>query len=755
MIGTALSRIMGYVRIFVFAYVFGSTGLADVLTAVIRIPESLRNLFAEGALSSAFIPTLSTALVQDASGERARRVVSNLMTFVVLLLVPLCTLGVLFNSQIVGALVHFNDTKLYLSASADGTRLAAAADDGAFHYSADGGLTWSDARSEHKWAAFALAAGGTRAVGAVKNGSLYLSADGGKTWRALQSAGERPWSAVALSGDGSVAAAATEGGYFGVSRDGGATWSAAFTGAWRSSWTAAAVSPDGRTLVAGGPDGRFILSADGGASWTEGRGPADTHWVGLAVADGGRTLLATGSDGYLYRSRDAGTTWSRLDGAGRKAWSSATLAGDGKTMFAAVSEGSYYRSVDGGETWTERSGAGVYRWKMKLTETLFPYDVWFLLFISLSAVLMGALNAKQVFVIPAVTPILFSVTVIASVLWLPLPLEYRMIAGIVSGGLAQVLFQIPSFLRARFRFLPDFRFNNPDFKRVILQWLPVVASASIFVINNNIAGAFASTLEAGSMTALYNATIFFQLPLGIFSQSVITVLFPRLSRQAALGRTEDLKETLRYGLRFMLVLLVPSTLLLAFLGEELIGLTLQHGAFTRAGTLQASAVLAAFALGLFPTGVVNLFQRVFYSLKDYKRPLAVAGLILVLDVGLSLVLKETPLRVAGLALASSVAFAGGLVLFVVLARRRLGFLGLRRILASGLKVLISNVPLALLVVGYLLLVRPAAQVLAFGPRLAILLGLGAAAVGITFAMYLVLKVDIVEDIIKGRLKRRA
>ncbi len=759
MIGTALSRIMGYVRVFVFAYVFGSTGLADVLTAVIRIPESLRNLFAEGALSSAFIPTLSTALVRDPSGERARRAASNLLAFVFVLLVPLCTLGVVFNRQIVGALVHFNDTKLYLAASADGSRLAAAADDGAFHVSRDGGKTWTDTRSEHKWAAFALAGDGARAVGAVKNGYLYSSTDAGASWRPLPAAGRRDWSAVGLSGDGRIAAAGTGEGLLLISRDGGSTWSeATAAGGWRepaAGVEALALSSDGSVILVGTSDGSLAVSRDSGVSWTRRTGKGGRSWAWLSIAADGKTVLGAGSDGYVYLSGDAGAAWTRLDAAGRKTWSSVSISADARSFFAAVTEGTFYRSRDRGATWTEEKGAGAYRWKMDLTERLFPYDVWFLLFISLSAVLMGALNAKQKFTIPAFTPILFSVTVIASILWLPLPLAYRMIVGIVSGGLVQVLFQIPSFVRARYRFAPDFRFGNADFRQIVRQWLPVVGSASIFVLNTIVAQAFASTLEAGSVTALYNAGVYFQLPLGIFSVSIITVLFPRFSRQAALGLTDDLKESLRYGLRFMFTLLVPSTLLLVFLGEDVIGLTLQHGAFTRAGTLQASGVLTAFALGLLPTAVVNLFQRLFYSLKDYKRPLAVAALILAVDVGLSIVLKETPLRVAGLALASSVAFSAGLALFVALARKRLGRLGLKSLARSGSKVLVANVPLAGLAAAYLVFVRPAVAGLGFLPRLAVLLGVGLASAGITLAMYLVLKVEIVDDILKGRLKRRA
>jgi putative peptidoglycan lipid II flippase len=502
MVCTALSRVLGFVRMFVFAFLFGHTGTADVINAVFRIPESLRMLFAEGALSSAFIPTLSTALVEDPSGERARRIVRNLLGFILAAVLPLCVLGVFFSRQLTGLLINFSDPQM-----------------------------------------------------------------------------------------------------------------------------------------------------------------------------------------------------------------------------------------------------------MDLAGELFPYIIWFLPAISLSAILMGALNARHRFGVPAITPILFSLTVIASLLWLPVPLPYRMITGIVSGGLAQVLFQLPAFLRARYSVRPDFRFNNKDFKRVLVQWLPVVFSASIFAVNNIVANLFASGLEPGSVSALQYAVIYFQLPMGIFANSIITVLFPRLSRQAALNDHDGLKETLRYGLRFMLLLLVPSTLLLVFLGEDVIGFTLQHGAFTRAGTLQTNPVLTGFSLGLFSTGALFLFQRLFYALKDYRRPLVTAGIILAVDVGLSFLLKETSLRVTGLALANTIAFTVGVGIFAVLARSRLGRLGLRRLVFSGFRVAIGNIPLGIIIAAYLLWARPAAADWSFWARLILLGATALVGFAATIGMYVILKIDIIKDIIKERFRK--
>ncbi|HEQ72377.1 MAG TPA: murein biosynthesis integral membrane protein MurJ, partial [Spirochaetia bacterium] len=385
---TTLTRIMGFVRMFVFAYFFGNTATADVINAVFHIPNSLRMLFAEGALSSAFIPALSSSLVADPTGERARRIVRNLFGFIIVLLIPLLGAATLFSAQVVGTLIPFKD-------------------------------------------------------------------------------------------------------------------------------------PDSQALAA----------------------------------------------------------------------------------------------------------------------ELFRWISWYLFFISLSAILMGALNAKQRFVVPAIVPLLFSVTVILSLTLLPIPLEYRMVAGILTGGVAQVLMQVPAFFRARYSLMPSFRFKNPEFLKILAQWVPVVLSASIFSINQLFANFFAAGLAKGSVSALQYAVVYFQLPLGIFANSVIIVMFPRMSSQVAREDRSGLKESVRYGLRFILLLLVPSTLMLIFFGEDLISVTLQHGAFTREGTLLTAGVLSAFAVGLFASGALAFFQRLFYSMKDYIRPLVTAVVMLAVDVGFSLVLK--------------------------------------------------------------------------------------------------------------------
>jgi putative peptidoglycan lipid II flippase len=202
-------------------------------------------------------------------------------------------------------------------------------------------------------------------------------------------------------------------------------------------------------------------------------------------------------------------------------------------------------------------------------------------------------------------------------------------------------------------------------------WLPVVATSSVYTINEQIAIFFATGLEDGSASAMSNALVFWQLPFGVFSASITTVLFPRMSRQAGVGDTEGLKTTLEYGLRYLILLLVPSALVISFLAKEIIAVALQRGNFLPENTLLTARVLIAYNLGLLPVGAFNFFQRYFYARDNYKTPLVTAFFACIFDIVLSLLLKETSLRVAGLALANSLAFTVGLALMWLRARASL------------------------------------------------------------------------------------
>ena len=392
--------------------------------------------------------------------------------------------------------------------------------------------------------------------------------------------------------------------------------------------------------------------------------------------------------------------------------------------------------------------------KAPLARTLLRWEFNYILPVSLGALAMAVLNSHGRFAVSALSPLVFSLGIILCLVFLRAPLgPVSMGVGVLAGGVLQLAVQMPSLVRLGYTIAPSFRFSDPAFRTTLALWLPFVASASVFTLNQFVAQRFASGLEDGSVSALQNAVTVMNLPIGIFTASIMTVLFPRLSAHAARGEMEDLRGTVAYGFEFLLALLVPSSVVLAMFGREIVAVAFQRGMFTAADTLRTWPVLTAYAVGLAALSLYQFLQRLFYSLKDYRTPLASALLVAAVDIGLSLWLKETRLRAAGLAAANSAAFAVGFVFLAVLARRRIGAYGAARILAGAGKAVAAALPLAGLLAASRMLCPDlwrTAGTLAGAGRVA---GILAGAALATLAMFALLRMPFATELLRSRRKK--
>ena len=375
----------------------------------------------------------------------------------------------------------------------------------------------------------------------------------------------------------------------------------------------------------------------------------------------------------------------------------------------------------------------------------------YILFVSLSALVMAVLNSHGKFTVPALSPLMFTLATVLSLLFFHGRLGVlAMGVGVFVGGILQLACQLPALRRQGYTLLPSFRLANPDLLRTAKLWLPYLASASIVTINQFFAQYFASGLEDGSVSAITNSVMFLQIPIGIFTTSVATVTFPAMSRQAAQGNTEALRDTVSYGIQFLLVLLVPSSILLCLFGREIIAAAVQRGRFTPDATLMAARALTGYALGLLSMGIYTFLLKLFNSYKSFIVPLVSAVSIAALDIILSLILKETPLRVSGLAYANSIAFTAGSIMLLVLARRRLGRFDGRKIIVTLGKSVIGSIPMTVLLVGFLQW-KPDLWVHGGALRSTGLIAAACvASVGLTVVMYLALRVPYLTDLLRRR-----
>lgn len=325
--------------------------------------------------------------------------------------------------------------------------------------------------------------------------------------------------------------------------------------------------------------------------------------------------------------------------------------------------------------------------KFSLTVLLTRIMLPFLLFISFAAVLMGALNTKRVFFIPALAPAMLNITIIIAIVSLVSFFNQPIIVvaiGVAVGGFIQFVFQLPSFYKSGYRlgFVPKFR--HPGLKRMAVLLLPATLALAVNQVYIIVSTILASFLPQGSITYLYYSMRLMQFPIGIFGVSMGIATLTTLSRHAAKGDFDKLREDFSFALRLLFFISIPAMAGLISLREPIVNLLFQRGTFDYAATQATAEALMFFSLGIWATGGVKILTVTFYSMQDTKTPVKIAAVGVATNLILCLILME-PLKHSGIALAYALAFSMNFILLFLFLRRKLKGIDGRNILSSFIK----------------------------------------------------------------------
>jgi putative peptidoglycan lipid II flippase len=304
---------------------------------------------------------------------------------------------------------------------------------------------------------------------------------------------------------------------------------------------------------------------------------------------------------------------------------------------------------------------------------LFPY----LVCVSLAAAFSAALQSLNRFLEPALSPIWLNVAMIAllaggayggwassaggAMLWL--------CGGALLGGFLQMAVPAAALVREGWHPRADFSLSAP-MRQIARLMGPTLFGSAIYLINISVSRFIGLSLNDSAVAVLNLATRVMELPIGVFTVAVSTVVFPLIARHAAAGDWEQLAISYRKGVRLILVINVPAAAGLMILATPVVRMLFQRGAFDADDTAAMGPVLTIFALGLPFLSFTNIVLRAFYAQKDTKTPVRAAAISFVVNLGLSLGLMR-PLGTIGLALASTIAMGVQAVyLQMHLARKR-------------------------------------------------------------------------------------
>ena len=327
---------------------------------------------------------------------------------------------------------------------------------------------------------------------------------------------------------------------------------------------------------------------------------------------------------------------------------------------------------------------------VNLSRLLFPI----VLLLALSGVVVGMLNSFEHFSVPALAPVAWNAVIIAALAGLVpvLPQDdeiYAYAIGVLVGTVVQFLLPLP-WLRGRggrFTFALDWR--NERVRRVLKLMLPVTIALGLINLSLLINSLFGTLVSEQTPAAIDKAFRIYQLPQGLFSIAIATILFPTLSRFAARGAVDDLRRTMTNGVRQVMLLLIPSAVVMAVLAEPITRLVYQRGAFGTGATDLVSTAMVWWSISLPFQGVSLLFSRTFFSLQRPWETTALSFANLVVNTALAAALHG-PFGIGGIVIGT---VAGTIVMCVsqgwILRRDLRGIEG-REMLWSGTRMLVAG-----------------------------------------------------------------
>jgi putative peptidoglycan lipid II flippase len=332
-----------------------------------------------------------------------------------------------------------------------------------------------------------------------------------------------------------------------------------------------------------------------------------------------------------------------------------------------------------------------YALTVSLTRIMFPY----VFFIGMVALFMGVLNVLGHFAAPALAPVLLNLAMITSVFIAtrlsiePVHWVYGLAIGVVSGGILQLMLQLPFLVRKGITFWHSTKIFHPGLRKIGLMFLPATFGAAVLQINSLIGNLLASFLPEGSISYLYFADRLVQFPLGVVGIPVATAVLPAFSRQAATSDLLAIRDTFVNAVNMVLSIIIPAMVGLIVLRSPIVTLLFQRGAFSEAASRLTADAILYYAIGLWAFATIRIVAAAFYAQQDVRTPVRCAviaiGANVLFGVGLAKLMGHS-----GIALALSLSAIVNLALLLQALKKRLKNLGSRRIIASVSRIVPSS-----------------------------------------------------------------
>ena len=270
--------------------------------------------------------------------------------------------------------------------------------------------------------------------------------------------------------------------------------------------------------------------------------------------------------------------------------------------------------------------------QLQLTADLLRITFPYIFFIALVAFAGGILNSFHHFAIPAFTPVLLNISLIASAFFLSPYFDEPLMAlawGVFIAGVAQLLIQFPALIKLGLMPIPKIKRGHEGVKKIIKLMIPAIFGSSVAQINLLLDTIIASFLITGSITWLYYSDRLLEFPLGILGIAIATVILPTLSQQHARQSSEQFNQTLNWALRLVTLITIPACIGLLLLAGPILASLFEYGKFTASDTYFSSLSLMAYMLGLPAMVAIKILAPGYYARQDTLTPVRIGIIAMV------------------------------------------------------------------------------------------------------------------------------
>lgn len=312
-----------------------------------------------------------------------------------------------------------------------------------------------------------------------------------------------------------------------------------------------------------------------------------------------------------------------------------------------------------------------------LTVSLLRVQLISAVLFGLGGLIVGVLNAHQVFLIPALTPAMYQLGIIFGAVFLtPSMGVYGLAWGVVIGAIFYLLIQLPSLLKQKGTYTPSLELHNPNTRQVIFLMGPRLLGVAVVQLNFWVNTNLASRMDEGSVASLTYGFSLMLMAQAAIAQSVAIAAMPTFSAQHALGKLDEMRSSVAASLRGILLMALPASIGLMILREPLVAFLYQRGRFDDRAVEMVAWTLLWYAAGLVGHSIMEVLTRAFYAQQDTKTPVIIGVIAMGLNVVFSILFSRLFAQVGwipvgGLALANSLATALETAALFIFMRKRL------------------------------------------------------------------------------------